>query len=149
MSVESGVGVACGCLPGCKPLMNRMFPRIFASTSQSNSYPRPSAAAQARFAAKNLEASGSSGASESYHMQSLKSNGQGTVVDEKLTALPAAPPPSRQSTRPPARLAFSRGDRTQRRYGVLDDVSDSSSEMIILQRRSEDQRGWDKSGRKV
>jgi hypothetical protein len=41
------------------------------------------------------------------------------------------------------------GDRTQRKYGVLDDVSDTSSEMIILQRRSEDQRGWDESGQKV
>lgn len=150
MSVESGVGVACGCLPGCKPLMNRMFPRIFASTSQSSSYPRPSAAAQARFAAKNLEASGSSGA-ESYHMQSLRSNGQGMVVDEKLTALPAPPPSSRQGVRTPARVVFGRGERTQRRYGVLDDASDSSTEMIILQRRSEDQRerNWDKMGQKV
>jgi hypothetical protein len=40
MSVESGVGVACGCLPGCKPFMNRMFPRIFASSSSQTSYTR-------------------------------------------------------------------------------------------------------------
>jgi hypothetical protein len=83
-------------------------------------------------------------------MQSLRSNGQGTVIEEKITALPAAPPPSRQSARAPTRLGFSRGERTGRRYGVLDDVSDSgSSEMIILQRRSEDQRGWDRAGQKV
>jgi hypothetical protein len=143
MSVESGVGVACGCLPGCKPLMNRMFPRIFASTSQANSYPRPSAAAQAR-AARKLEASGSSSTAESYHMQSLHSNGPGEIISEKQ--LPAPPPPSRQAVRPPSKLAFSRADR---HYGVLDDVSDTSSEMIILQRRSEDQRLWERGEQKV
>jgi hypothetical protein len=41
MSVESGVGVACGCLPGCKPLMNKLFPQYFGSTNgSSNQYPR-------------------------------------------------------------------------------------------------------------
>jgi len=142
MSVESGVGVACGCLPGCKPLMNRMFPRVFASTSQSNSYPRPSAAARAR-AAKKLEASGSSAAGDSYHMQSLRSNGLDEIGTEK--ELPAPPPPSRQGLRPPSGRVFGK----ERRYGVLDDVSDSSSEMIILQRGSEDQRFWESGENKV
>lgn len=41
MCVETGVGIACGCLPGCKPLMNRCFPRYFATTNNSSgSYPR-------------------------------------------------------------------------------------------------------------
>ncbi|KAH6633208.1 hypothetical protein C7974DRAFT_167617 [Boeremia exigua] len=41
MCVESGVGIACGCLPGCKPLMNRLFPRYFATTTnRSDQYPR-------------------------------------------------------------------------------------------------------------
>lgn len=41
MCVETGVGIACGCLPGCKPLMNRLFPRYFGTTNHSsNSYPR-------------------------------------------------------------------------------------------------------------
>lgn len=41
MSVESGIGVACGCLPGCKPLMNRLFPRFFGTANDSaNQYPR-------------------------------------------------------------------------------------------------------------
>lgn len=41
MSVESSVGIACGCLPGCKPLMNRLFPRYFGTTNNSaNQYPR-------------------------------------------------------------------------------------------------------------
>lgn len=41
MCVESGVGIACGCLPGCKPLMNRLFPRYFATTNNSSDqYPR-------------------------------------------------------------------------------------------------------------
>lgn len=41
MCVESGIGIACGCLPGCKPLMNRLFPTYFAATSNSSDqYPR-------------------------------------------------------------------------------------------------------------
>lgn len=41
MSVESCIGIACGCLPGCKPLMNRLFPRYFSTTNDStNRYPR-------------------------------------------------------------------------------------------------------------
>ncbi|KAH7067240.1 hypothetical protein BKA63DRAFT_581953 [Paraphoma chrysanthemicola] len=77
MSVESGVGVACGCLPGCKPLMNRMFPRIFGNTSQ-NSYPRPSA--QDRV--KQLEAGRLGRSEESYNMRSIS-------VDEIDLIVPA------------------------------------------------------------
>lgn len=43
MSAEGSIGIACGCLPGCKPLMNRLFPRYFGTTnnsSNSNQYPR-------------------------------------------------------------------------------------------------------------
>jgi hypothetical protein len=41
MCVETGVGIACGCLPGCKPLFNRCFPRYFGTTNNSfGSYPR-------------------------------------------------------------------------------------------------------------
>jgi hypothetical protein len=154
MSVESGVGVACGCLPGCKPLMNRMFPRIFVSTSQSSSRPSRKMAA-----AKNID---SSGASESYAMQSLREGGEGVVIDEKRNvnvragegssqeadlvrieverSLPPAPPPSRQDRRT-SRLVFSRGGR---RYGELQGSDGSSDEMIILQRGSVDERytGW-------
>jgi hypothetical protein len=151
MSVESGVGVACGCLPGCKPLMNRLFPRIFASTSQSSS--RPSARALA--AGKNISSSNATG--ESYVMQSLRDGGEGVVIDEKRPgipagdavkdlgvndvekALPIAPPPTvvvRQERRM-SRLGFSRN----RRYGECEG-SDGSSEIIILQRGSVDEREW-------
>ena len=41
MCVETGVGIACGCLPGCKPLFNKCFPRYFGTTNNSyGSYPR-------------------------------------------------------------------------------------------------------------
>lgn len=41
MSVESSIGIACGCLPGCKPLMNRLLPGYFGTTNNSsNQYPR-------------------------------------------------------------------------------------------------------------
>ncbi|KAF1929973.1 uncharacterized protein M421DRAFT_381924 [Didymella exigua CBS 183.55] len=41
MCVEGGIGIVCGCLPGCKPLMNKLFPRYFEATNNgSQSYPR-------------------------------------------------------------------------------------------------------------
>lgn len=41
MCVEGGIGIVCGCLPGCKPLMNKLFPRYFGtSNNSSGSYPR-------------------------------------------------------------------------------------------------------------
>lgn len=40
MAVESSVGIACGCLPGCKPLINRLFPQYFGTNSSSSQYPR-------------------------------------------------------------------------------------------------------------
>jgi hypothetical protein len=137
MSVESGVGVACGCLPGCKPLMNRMFPRLIGTTSHSSSYPRPSA--QARAAGK-LDPSGSS-KDESFHMQPLRSNNQVTVNEKRVDVEAqevVRPPPARQS-----RMAFGRGAG---KYGELQDGSDGSSdEMIILQRGSVDERSWSRS----
>jgi hypothetical protein len=151
MSVESGVGVACGCLPGCKPLMNRMFPRIFASSSQSSSYPRQ--AGQGRLAKKfgMSSSSGQQSEQESYNMHSLRSGDPGVVINEKqqeveAQTMPAPPPPSRQALRPPSRLAFSRSGR---RYGELDDGSDSSSDIIILQRSSADERYWSRGDQKV
>jgi hypothetical protein len=146
MSVESGVGVACGCLPGCKPLMNRMFPRIFGNTSQPTSYPRPSLTVRTH-AVKKSDASVSSSAQESYHLQSLRSNDPGVILAEKPSDLPAPPPPSKQTPRPPSRLAFGRTER-KRPYKALSNVSETSSEMIILQ-RSEDQKHWESSAQKV
>lgn len=41
MCVEGGIGIVCGCLPGCKPLMNKLFPRYFETTNNSSgSHPR-------------------------------------------------------------------------------------------------------------
>ncbi|OAL02110.1 hypothetical protein IQ06DRAFT_346705 [Phaeosphaeriaceae sp. SRC1lsM3a] len=143
MSVESGVGVACGCLPGCKPLMNRLFPRVFASTSQSSAYPRrPSGAA-----AKKID-SASTGKQGSFQMQSLRSGDQGMVISEKNLEAPRAPPPSRQAAfRPESRLEFGRGVR---HYGQVEEESDSSEDLIILQRGSMgDERYWSQLGKKV
>lgn len=145
MSVEGGVGVACGCLPGCKPLMNRMFPRIFASTSQSSSaYPRPSGKARA---VKEMNASGSTG-QDSIQLASLRSDQ--VIANEKredVEALPAIPPPARQSRK----MHFGRSGRSSRskRYGELEDESDSSSDMIILQRNEGGEKNWPLDGRKV
>lgn len=51
MCVEGAIGIVCGCLPGCKPLLNKLFPNYFGtSNNSSGSYPRrwqPSYAKQA------------------------------------------------------------------------------------------------------
>ncbi|KZM24329.1 hypothetical protein ST47_g4538 [Ascochyta rabiei] len=40
MSAESCVGIVCGCFPGCKPMLNRLFPQYFRTTNNSsNQYP--------------------------------------------------------------------------------------------------------------
>jgi hypothetical protein len=41
MCVEGAIGIVCGCLPGCKPLLNKLFPSYFGtSNNSSGSYPR-------------------------------------------------------------------------------------------------------------
>lgn len=35
VSIETSIGIICGCLPACKPLMSRVLPRIFATTHSS------------------------------------------------------------------------------------------------------------------
>ncbi|KAH8691763.1 hypothetical protein GQ44DRAFT_719929 [Phaeosphaeriaceae sp. PMI808] len=137
MSVESGVGVACGCLPGCKPLMNKMFPRIFATTHQSSSYRRP-----VPLGAKQLEAGASPSSSrsheqESFHMELLRT---GVVVAEtpKEDNKHTRPPPTHRNDRNSSRLGFGRSGRSSRVGANRDDASDASTEFIILQRASED-----------
>jgi hypothetical protein len=142
MSVESGIGVACGCLPGCKPLMNKMFPRIFNTTSQASGYPRQSG----KNPAKQISSLSQSGQDS---IQTQSSNRDVILVEktfdlESGRQLPAAPPSSRH-LRPPSRLAFG---RSARKHGDLDDGSNSSMEMIIIQRDSVDERHWARSGRK-
>ncbi|ORY17072.1 hypothetical protein BCR34DRAFT_451881, partial [Clohesyomyces aquaticus] len=41
MSIEAGVGIACGCLPGCKPLMSQLFPCIFGTTTANSANSGP------------------------------------------------------------------------------------------------------------
>jgi hypothetical protein len=143
MSVESGVGVACGCLPGCKPFMNKLFPRLFGTAIQSSGYPRPSG----QTLGKQVSSPFQSG-QDSVQLNSLNRD---VIVTEKAhdlesgKQLPPPPPPSRQNLRPPSRLAFGRNGRT---YGELDDGSNSSTEMIILQRGSTDERYWSHDNRK-
>jgi hypothetical protein len=36
--IETNVGIICGCLPGIKPLLNRMFPKAFASATDSRTF---------------------------------------------------------------------------------------------------------------
>jgi hypothetical protein len=38
ISIETSIGIICGCLPGCKPLFTKMFPTVFARSTNVNSY---------------------------------------------------------------------------------------------------------------
>lgn len=79
MSFETCIGIACGCLPGCKPLMSRAFPRVF-GTSTNDSKP-PS---RRRRAIKEILSSGHSGATSggyrSFELQSLKTGDEGMII---------------------------------------------------------------------
>lgn len=70
------------------------------------------------------------------------------VISEKNLEAPRAPPPSRQAAfRPESRLEFGRGVR---HYGQVEEESDSSEDLIILQRGSMgDERYWSQLGKKV
>jgi hypothetical protein len=35
VAIETSIGIICGCLPACKPLMSKMLPHIFTSTRGS------------------------------------------------------------------------------------------------------------------
>ncbi|KAL6709653.1 hypothetical protein ACN47E_001081 [Coniothyrium glycines] len=139
MSVESGIGVACGCLPGCKPLLNKLFPRVFASSTQ-NSYGRPSA----KDRVKQLRSDESSQPSKlkdfegSYQLRALD---QDEIVQEfkhdRNLSVPV-PPPGNMSQ--PVRTHRKSVPSTSRKeIWEQDDISDSSTEFIILQRGS---RQW-------
>lgn len=77
-------------------------------------------------------------------MQSLKSGDQGgVVISEKQEAVRSPPPVVRAQSR----MEFGRGVR---HYGEMDEESDSSEDMIILQRGSVgDDRYWSQLGKKV
>lgn len=139
MSVESGVGVACGCLPGCKPLMNRMFPRVFNSSTQ-NSWPHPSAHDRIR----ELQVASSSQKSDvvernAYPLKSLGEDETGFVVpaqwqqNNALRPTALQPSLSRQGMKPHSMTSTSESVKGLRE---LDSMSDASSDFIVLQQGS-------------
>jgi hypothetical protein len=141
MSVESGVGIVCGCLPGCKPLMNKLFPHVFGNRSQSSSRRRPSTNMLAGKFARESSSSGAKSEQESYRMQPLRAGDRSVVIAEKRQQpddkkrLPALPEPSHHGLRPPSRSILA-GRRPADAYSELQgNGSDSSIEIFLLQRR--------------
>ncbi|KAJ6194169.1 hypothetical protein J3E72DRAFT_397492 [Bipolaris maydis] len=138
MSIESAVGVACGCLPGCKPLMNKMFPRIFASSSHS-SYPRRSAHLRAH---KDIQESSSGARSAQVSFNQKEDNPsaiekamrQDTPSSHDVVVSPSKPHPHHPGLRPPSRAAFPGGRREG--YSELNNGSDESIEMFLLLQRN-------------
>ncbi len=143
MSVEIGIGIVCGCLPACKPLLSKIFPRIFINGSGDNSYPRPSK--QIRM--NNMNASNTQPRSGFYtrDIQEIVSTDRDVVLREEdknkvfcktfQISAPSSRLPSVEITRP----ASSKAGSMLRRPSA---VSDTSSDVIILQRSPEDERYW-------
>jgi hypothetical protein len=40
ISIETSIGIVCGCLPGCKPLFAKLLPSVFAHSNGPSSYAR-------------------------------------------------------------------------------------------------------------
>jgi hypothetical protein len=146
MSVETCLGIVCGCLPGCKPLMSRMFPQVFGTPSnRSNSGPR-----YPRQVKEMLSSDGSgtlhSTKASSFQLQSLNSGGKGMVFPPDQSrydwhgreerdvqiVIPRRPAPARFGSDNANAWRLPReGDARSN-----DDCSDGSEEFIILQRQS-------------
>ncbi|USP74052.1 hypothetical protein yc1106_01326 [Curvularia clavata] len=136
MSIESGVGVACGCLPGCKPLMNKMFPRIFANSSHPSSYPRRSAHFRARKGVQEFS-SGARSEQMSYNQKEEDPSAMEKAIRRDTPSTHQAMATSKSlplhpGIRPPSRAAFPGGRREG--YSELDNESEDSIEMFLLQR---------------
>ncbi|KAI8933452.1 hypothetical protein NX059_010066 [Plenodomus lindquistii] len=126
MSVESNFGVICGCLPGCKPLMNRLFPRIFASSSTS-SYPRPSAQERVR----ELQSSQGAREHDAYPLKSLAEDETGFVMPVQWKKEGGGRVLSGEQVRR-AYLGSGKGESV-RGLKELDSASDVSEEMGVGQ----------------
>lgn len=141
MSIESAIGVACGCLPGCKPIMNRMFPRVFGTTNASS---RPSGQNRA----KHMGASGSTQntGSGSYPLSSLSSGDRDVIVTEKARDLESGFG-AKITALPPVRAAGqNRGDWTggskNNKQQDADQASNASTELIIQYSKATKEREW-------
>ena len=128
MSIESGVGVACGCLPGCKPMMNKMFPRIFANSSHPSSYPRRSAHFRARKGVQEFS-SGARSEQMSYNQKEEDPSAMEKAIRRDTPSTHQAMATSKSlplhpGIRPPSRAAFPGGRREG--YSELDNESEDS-----------------------
>lgn len=82
MSIETGIGILCGCLPGCKPLMSRMFPRVFGTISNGHN-----TLSRNRRAVKEIVSPGTDGNLErtesSFQMHSWETSDKDMIVPSK------------------------------------------------------------------
>jgi hypothetical protein len=146
MSVETCLGIVCGCLPGCKPLMSRMLPQVFGTPSnRSNSgqrYPRRVKEILSSDGSDTLQCTEAS----SFQLQSLNSGGNGMVFPPDAdgykwlgkeerdveAANPRRPVPARFGPEKTKAWRIPREGDFRRK----EDHSDGSQEFIILQRQS-------------
>jgi hypothetical protein len=147
MTVEAGVGVICGCLPGCKPLMSRMFPRVFGTVSNSNaqSYEQTpgkmlSGSSQGSLSFARRPSNRSAVGSSKLHRQG-SNLAQNRFADDALDKpLPTIPEPLPQMPQRVQSLSFKRFRRGSRGYDYVDR---GSEEMFIMQKLPGDRRNME------
>jgi hypothetical protein len=136
MSVEASVGIACGCLPGCKPLLSRMFPRFFGSTSGDFNSHTPEPPTNSNNSSHNSVPL--SILSRDVVVKKVSYNVEySDAVTARKWRLPSTPPPPPPTAVQSRRASFSRklglphrGQKDEE-FGEWQD--DSSQELIILQ----------------
>jgi hypothetical protein len=148
MAVEAGVGVICGCLPGCKPLMSLMLPRVFGNTSNSNSqaYHRhtPGKAlgswSQNSFPSVRRPSHRSAGSTSKLQRQDSNLTQDRFMSEKYEKPLPSIPEPVVQIPRRSRGMSFGRIRRGSRGFH---DIESGSEEIFIMQRIPADRRNME------
>lgn len=111
MSIETSVGIICGCIPACRPLLSRMLPFLFIPNQSTNPTPRSKST---KISGKSFPfQSLSDGVARSDHGSMLRKNSAQAPGDDVELAV----------------MAYL--DAERRKRGDLDDVSSESEEWMM------------------
>ncbi|KAJ4358702.1 uncharacterized protein N0V89_003286 [Didymosphaeria variabile] len=145
MSVETCIGIVCGCLPGCKPLMSRLLPQVFGiSSNRDNNRPRDQGRVKEITASEGSRTVDSTKAS--FQLQSLNSGGRGLVILPNQSGYAMNSQEKRDmgvvNPKRPAPAMF-KADKSiawrnsrDNNFGGEDEDFNESQEFIVLQRQS-------------
>ncbi|KAF2727135.1 hypothetical protein EJ04DRAFT_479509 [Polyplosphaeria fusca] len=135
-AVELSLGIACGCLPGCKPLLSKLFPRVFGTLSESSAPQRYHASPKNDNFNRSDNTLGRP-QSQSFQLHSLPSQEAGTIIREQKIVVQSHEAGALQM---PRRVVTRVGLGSQRgRRNDVERGSGDSQEFIILHESSHDE----------